>query len=177
MAKWKDTLKGAAKGLPFGLAGAAVGGLAGYLSGKGRDEDPYKEQREKLINTLMERVQGSPFQTESFRQGRSQLYNALSQKRQRDASTAAARGLSGGEFEIAQANQRGRRLSRGMGNLRREAEGMQSQRLYQALSGVQSATNQNNFLLRRNDKRRAALFQGLGNATGGALQAFLGGGG
>jgi hypothetical protein len=75
-------------------------------------------------------------QSQFFRQGLASLQDILSRQAESDAGAAAARGMSGGTFELAQLGQRNELLGRTTGELLSGAEQIQAARRQAALAGL-----------------------------------------
>jgi len=156
------------------------GGAAPY---GGRMNDPRKPVRSMLHNTVLDfqgisdRLQSQrPEQTAFYQTQRGQLADFLRRQTERDAGSAARRGLTGSEFELAQAGQRqataagGERaaLAGAEERLRTDRETALA-RLLQSL-GLYSgfATNQRQI----SAQQRAAYAQAVGSAVGQTAGAF-----
>jgi uncharacterized membrane protein YccC len=117
---------GAAAGSTFGPWGTAIGGAVGFLGGAfaGGDDDETREQaireNRELLGTLRGRYEeertDDPTDTALFGAGVSRLEESQDRMAREDAAQAAARGLEGSAFEVAQdtsrARESGRRLQK-----------------------------------------------------------------
>lgn len=119
---------GAAAGSPFGPWGTAIGGVAGGLAGLfgGDDDDEERldeaEQRNKRLASRLRGMFGdaqdqSAADTQIFQQGMAQAQEQTERQADRDEAQAAARGLTGSQFEIAQGANRIRALANTQRNL------------------------------------------------------------
>jgi uncharacterized membrane protein YccC len=118
---------GAAIGTQFGGPGigTAIGAGAGFLSGfLGGDDSP--GPREKAIERSRERLKAltekSPTETTTFNVGATELQERADEEAERDASQAAARGLEGSQFAVAQDANRARQYGEGLRSLLRTSD-------------------------------------------------------
>jgi hypothetical protein len=137
MADWQGGLSGAASGAaagsafgPWGTAiGGAVGGIAGLFGGGGGADDQLDETEDRN-KRLASRLRGmyqdaedkNASNTQFYAQGMAQAREQTEGQATRDASQAAARGLSGSEFELAQDANRQEALAQTQRNLLTNSE-------------------------------------------------------
>jgi hypothetical protein len=129
---------GAAAGSTFGPVGTAIGGGVGLLSGflGGDDENPalqraISDNRQALGNLVDRRdaaLEASPTETAFFNTGATQLQEQAEEEADTDAAQAAARGLSGSQFEVAQDQARAEATSKGLRQLVADSERMNRRR-------------------------------------------------
>jgi uncharacterized membrane protein YccC len=166
---------GAAIGTQFGGPwGTAIGAGAGFLSGFLGDDgpDPRKkaiERNRERLNTLTEK---SPTETTTFNVGASELQERTDEEAERDASQAAARGLEGSQFAVAQDANRAQQYGEGLRSLLRtssaqlrESRRNTRSRLNALLSGQAQAER------RQQARQNAALQQTFQNLPA-VLEAF-----
>lgn len=169
-------------GFLFHQAKSAVGRIGNELKGK----DKFKAERQAalgkttgLADLLGTRATGllnqSPSQTALFRSGKGVLADLLRDRVRSDSSAAAARGLLGSEFEIAQGAERGRTSASFLRNLLGQSEtGLRFERGQAFGQAIQGRSIADNFLLglmseeeRKNARRQAAImgvFQALASS-------------
>jgi hypothetical protein len=136
---------GAAAGSSFGPWGTVIGGTTGFLSGflGGDDENPARERaldenRERLralTDDLEAARERSPTDTSFFDVGAAELQAQTERQAESDAEQAAARGLTGSQFELAQDANRAEAQGEGLRSLLRSAEQVDRQeeaRLFEA---------------------------------------------
>jgi len=138
MADWQTGLSGAASGAaagsafgPWGTAiGGAVGGLAGLFGG-GSDraddrlddlDDDNRRMAQRFRSMFDDAQDDTPTDSQFYRQGMAAARDEIDQQATRDDAAAAARGLSGSEFDIAQGAKRIRALAKTQRNLLTRAE-------------------------------------------------------
>lgn len=145
---------GAGTAIGAGVGGLA-GGIAGFFSGRQRhEEQDRREQRRqqrqdfigrrretesRALSGLGKRAFSSPFESEIFRSSIAQLMDQQQRRAERQGQAAAARGLTGTEFEVAQQAQRGQRFAQGQRQARRSAVEGQRSALLDILQGAQSS--------------------------------------
>lgn len=152
-------LSGAASGAGTGAAlgsvvpgignavGAAVGGAVGFLGGAFSGDDEMSPARRRAIQEnrqLFEMLQSryrniegrSPSESTFFQAATTQAREQAERQQQRDASQAAARGLGGSQFEVAQAAQRQAELGEQQTQAIGQAAVNQRQREQQALQSM-----------------------------------------
>jgi hypothetical protein len=201
-------LSGASSGAAIGgPVGAAVGGVVGLASGffgGGNDETPLQDEaisrQRDLVNMLegryRTRQEQSATDTPLYESGMQQALERQREEANRDASQAAARGLQGSQFELAQDQQRSESLADFQQELLRGAVRSDRQRENQALQAMLNAEqNLTNTLMgasaqrqqqqaRQNQMVQGAL-SGLGQTVAGmeggppledTLNDFFGGG-
>jgi hypothetical protein len=140
---------GAAAGSSFGPWGTVIGGTTGFLSGfLGSDGEPSGESpaRERALDENRERLrvltddleaarERSPTDTSFFDVGAAELQARTERQAEADAEQAAARGLTGSQFELAQDANRAQAQGEGLRSLLRSAEQVDRQeeaRLFEA---------------------------------------------
>lgn len=197
---------GAGIGGPWGAAiGGAVGLGAGFFGGDDEDEnDPRQKamQRHRDVINMLEgryetRKNQSPTETPLYQAGMSQAQERVRQEAGRDASQAAARGLTGSQFEVAQDQNRSQQLGSFQQNLLQNSVRADRKRERQALQQLlgahgdlsqfqfQAAQAQDKREMAQNKNAQSSLM-GLGSTLGGmeggppledTLNNFFGGGG
>lgn len=141
-------LGSAASGASIGSAiapgiGTAIGagiGLAGGFLGGEKEDDPLDDLVRKNRNLLSmlearrERIASQdPTDSTTFQAQVSAAQEQAGRQADRDASSAAARGLTGSQFEIAQQGNRTRSVGRNVRRAAADASQVQRQREFQAL--------------------------------------------
>ena len=154
--------------------------------GKLKSKDKFKDERSAalqkttgLADILGTRATGllnkSPSQTTLFQGGKGVLADLL-RDRSRSDSSAAARGLLGGEFEIAQGAERGRTSSNFIRNLLGQSEtALRSERGQAFGQAIQGRGLADNFLLGlmdQDERERLRRQQAIMGAITSAVQAF-----
>ena len=181
-------LSGAASGAAAGSTiapgiGTAIGGALGLATGffggsdgnSARDRE-LQRNREALANLVDRRdaaLDASPTDTALFQTGATELQEQAKRQADRDASAAAARGLEGSQFEVAQDQARAEAVSRGLRSLVADAErfnrkreqrlDQQVQRQRSALASLAGAQTQ--ATRRREARRNQTLFSTLATAA------------
>lgn len=132
------------------------------------------DRRGQLLTMLMTDAQqarsdvNNPLNSSAFMQGRASLLDSLKNIERRDSGAAAMRGLTGGEFEIAQGANRGRALVSGLRDLQVGAQGQAENtqaRLMQQLLSLQGMSDQvEQHRLDRKESRNARKGAGLASA-------------
>jgi len=180
-------LSGAASGAAAGSAiapgiGTAIGagvGLWGGFFGGGSEMSPARnraieENRKRLQALIQERKAAedrSPTDTTFFKTGTAELQEQAGRQADRDAAQAAARGLSGSQFEVAQANSRQQTRGEALRGLLRSSAQIDRQQERQAQQQVQRQRESLNALVsdqaraqeRRSAQRGQALRQTFSN--------------
>lgn len=173
---------GAAAGSSFGPVGTAVGGVLGLASGflgGGSEMSPARnraieENRKRLQALIQERKAAedrSPTDTTFFKTGEAELQEQADREADRDAAQAAARGLSGSQFEVAQAKSRRQTRAEALRGLLRSSAQIDRQQERQAQQQVQRQRESLNALVsdqaraqeRRSAQRGQALRQTFSN--------------
>jgi len=173
---------GAAAGSSFGPIGTAVGAGAGLLSGffgGGSEASPARrraieENRERLralIDKQKDAEERTATDTTFFQTGVSALEEQADRQATRDAQQAAARGLSGSQFEIAQDQNRTKSRAKALRGLLRTGSKVDRQKEQQLRSQVQRQRESLNALVsdqaqaqqRRSAQRGQALRQTFSN--------------
>jgi hypothetical protein len=158
-------------------AGLAIGAGAGFLAskfgdwfgGKKRDVDPMKEQRSRLLADVMRRLRETDrpaSQTDQYRTGAAEAREQVGRQATADTQAAVARGLEGGEFEIAQGYNRQRTLATTLRGLLADAEAQQSAEQGQLIGqaaqltgqGTQAGLASERIRADRRSRRNSALF-------------------
>lgn len=159
MADWMSGASGAASGAGTGAAigsavlpgpgsaiGAAAGGLIGGIGGLfGGGDDKAERRRQKMIEenrNLMNMLQGEYREaqdqgvtdTQLYSQGMAQAREQAEQQATTDSAQAAARGLAGSEYELAQDANRQRSMASTQRNLLTQSEQIQNRNERQALN-------------------------------------------
>ena len=146
-------LSGAASGAAAGSTiapgiGTAIGGVLGLASGflgGGSEMSPARnraieENRKRLQALIQERKAAedrSPTDTTFFKTGEAELQEQAGRQADRDAAQATARGLSGSQFEVAQANNRQQTRAKALRGLLRSSAQIDRQQERQARRQVQ----------------------------------------
>lgn len=164
-----------------GPAGGAIGGALGRAAGSAFDNDDRNGRRRrqrrggklrKLFEDRYDRLKKkSPTETATFRSGSSALREALGEQAERDASAAAARGLTGSAFELAQKGDRTEALASGMRRLVGESERRLTRDRESALRGILSAARFEEDVRARRQRRRDRRKSRLAQIVGSALEA------
>jgi hypothetical protein len=169
--------------MPIGTTAAIIGGasaagsLASGLSSIFGDDDGAAEPKrgERIRQIFEERYQRlrdqSPGQTEQFTAGVGALRDQAEREARRDASQAAARGLEGSQFAVAQDESRARALAQSTRDLFQQSARSLQQRRQSALRGLAEQSNrldQFDAEQRRLERRREGR---LGEIAGAGLQA------
>lgn len=188
-------LSGAATGATIGSAvpgigtaigagvGGVLGGIGGLFGGGGDDRLEQAQQRQAELadfvrQRFLEAERTDPQETQLFQTGRSQMREQLDRQRQQDIGQAAARGLRGTEFEVAQAGQRAQAAGQTLRGLTADAaqqqEGRRRQLLQQLLQTTGAAANIEMQRGRLDQQRRQASAQRIQQAMA-RLPTFMGG--
>jgi hypothetical protein len=174
-------LSGAASGAAAGSQvlpgwGTAIGGGVGLLSGFFGGDDGGSPARDRAIQRNREslraltdryetRLEESPTETAFFQTGVGQLQEQADRQSDRDAAQAAARGLGGSQFELAQDANRAQTQSEALRSLVRGAEEMDNRNEQRALQNMQRQREALNALVsdqaRMQDRRQAQQGQAL----------------
>ena len=179
-------LSGAASGAAAGstiapgigtAVGAGVGLLSGFFGGgdgnSARDRE-VQRNREALAHLIDRRdaaLDASPTDTTFFKTGTAELQEQAGRQADRDAAQAAARGLSGSQFEVAQAKTRRKTRAEALRGLLRSSAQIDRQQERQAQQQVQRQRESLNALVsdqaraqeRRSAQRGQALRQTFSN--------------
>jgi len=164
-------LSGAAAGSAIAPGiGTAIGGAVGLASGflGGNDGSDIREQaidrNRQALSRLTERrdevLEEGPTDTEFFNAGASQLQEQAQEQADADAAQAAARGLTGSQFEVAQDQARAETRAEGLRSLLTEAERIDNRNEQQARQAVQQQRQSLNALI--SDQARATRAQQQG---------------
>lgn len=191
-----DLTRAAAKGAGAGsiipgvgtLAGAGIGlalGVGSRIFGRRRRRsDPLQEDRQRILADIfgrLEETEGPASSTATFTTGAATIRDELGRVREADAQGAAARGLTGSSFEVAQGGERNRSLVEALRGLLGDAERTQIAERGQLLSLASNLVGQGSSLAARQqaaaDQRRAGRTNAIMQTLGIAAQAYLGGGG
>ena len=161
---------GAAVGAQFGgPVGIGIGAGAGFLSGfLGDDSSPREKAVQRTRENLKSLVNKSPTDTTTFNVGATQLQEQNREQARRDASQAAARGLSGSQFEVSQDANRAEQMGKGIQSLlRTSSRRLQGRRqnarsqLNALLEGRAQAEARRNRAVQRSVSRLPALLSAL----------------
>ena len=174
---------GAATGSAFGPWGAGIGGALGLATGflgggdgnSARDRE-LQRNREALSNLVDRRdaaLEAKPTETAFFQTGAAELQEQARRQADRDAQQAAARGLTGSQFEVAQDQARAEAASRGLRQLVADAERFdrqKEQRLDQQVQQQRSAlaalaSDQTQGRRQRQARQNRTLFSTLSRAA------------
>jgi len=155
-----------------GLASAGLGIYNQLTSGDTAERSPASSQRAQLLDEIRRQynqAQGqSPTESAAYQTSVSQLEEQNEEQAERDAAQAAARGLEGSQFEVAQNAVRARTMAQGQQDALQRAEQTQNRRQQQRLGTLMSGFNQQdaNFWRRRRDdqRRRGQILDALGSA-------------
>ena len=133
---------------------------------------PTQNRRRQILGRLQQRAMGPASQNPLYQTGMGELNDQLDDRRQDDEAAAAARGLTGSEFEVAQGQNRMEALAQGQRGLLGQAAQMQQRDLGQLMSGMQQQDA--NFWRKRElkNRRRQQILGALGQAAGSAAMAF-----
>lgn len=186
-------ISGAASGAQAGAAvggpiGAAIGGGVGLVSGFfGGDEeegvpDETIRENEELLGMLRDRFQAarnrSPTETTLFEAGTTAQQERQERQADRDASQAAARGLTGSQFELAQDASRSQQAASSQRDLLVQSDRVQREEERQALqSMLQQRANLNNLQVEqstRQARQNQRQNQMASQAVSGFAQSMLG---
>lgn len=130
---------GTAIGAGVGAVGGALTGFFGGDDGPSEREKALAENRE-MLGMLESRFQAAeqrdPTDTTLFEAGSSAATERAREQRQTDAGQAAARGLTGSQFEVAQAQQRQQQLGNQRRQLLVQGDQVQRQQERQALQSL-----------------------------------------
>ena len=134
---------------------------------------PTQGRRRAILGRLQQRATGPVSQNPVYQSGMGELNAQLDRRRQEDEDAAAARGLQGSEFEMAQGANRMQALAQGQRGLIGQAGQMQQQSFGHLLTGMQQQDA--NFWRGREmrTRRRGQILNALGNAAGAATMAFM----
>lgn len=159
-------------------AGGVIGGISGLFGGDGGGGGGGQQRQQRgdrlrsLFEDRVERLrQTSPTETASFQAGTGALQDIMGEQQRRDASAAAARGLSGSQFELAQQAQRTQTLGRQTRRLVGESERRLASDRQSALRGLLSASGFQADVEARRQRREARKTSRLADLAGTALQA------
>jgi len=155
---------GAAAGSSFGPVGTAIGGAVGLASGffggdgggssaRDRAIQRNRESLRALTDRHQARLEESPTDTAFFQAGVGQLREQANRQADRDAQQAAARGLAGSQFELAQDASRAGTQADALRSLVRGAEEIDNRNERQAQQAVQRQRESLNALV--SDQARA----------------------
>ena len=182
-------------GTAVGAGVGAIGGaLTGFFGGDDDENGPRQQaigQNRELLSMLEDRFQAAedrtPTETTFFESGMAQAREQADRAADRDAAQAAARGLEGSQFALAQDAQRQRQFATTQqellgqaSQLERQDERAALQRLLQQRSQLNSLVGSEASAQRRADQRRSASVQrALSQLGQSALSTFgqSGGGG
>lgn len=176
----------------FGVALTTLAAGAGLLSsGIGlynqfTDDDdtptrsPASDRRRQLIDSILQKynaVEGrSPTESSAFKARIAQARERNEEQRDRDASAAAARGLTGSQFEVAQDEQRTEALANAERSALVGAERQQNREQQQRLGTLMSGLTQQdqNYWRRRelDERRRQTILNSLGSALQSGAYAY-----
>jgi len=182
-------LSGAASGAAAGSSiapgigtaiGAGVGLLSGFLGGGGGSETSparnraIEENRKRLQALIQKRKDAedrSPTDTTFFQTGEAELQEQAGRQADRDAAQAAARGLTGSQFELAQDQNRAQTQADALQGLLRSSAEIDRQQEQQAQRQVQRQRESLNALVsdqaqaqeRRSARRGQTLRQTFSN--------------
>lgn len=156
-----------------GLASAGVG-LYNKLTQDGDgDRSPAARQRQQILERLQRSYeQGqnqSPAQSAHFQASTAQLRRQNERQKNRDEAQAAARGLEGSQFEVAQNAVRARTMAQGQQRALGQSARIQNQKQQRRLGHLMTGLNQQdaNYWRRREEKvrRRGQILNALGSAA------------
>lgn len=190
---------GAATGAAAGSAiapgiGTAIGGVLGAATGffGGGDDDEARQQainkNRHLLRMLEDRfrteqMQG-PTETTLYQAGMSQAREQARRQAETDASQAAARGLTGSQFAVAQDANRQQQLGQAQRQLLAKSDRVQREEERAALRSLLRQRSTLNNLIegkagaqRQGDLKRAQLAQGALSTVGQFALSGSGGGG
>ena len=158
------------------LAGAAAAGSlarAGASIFGDDEEDPSRGKRLARLfeSRLQEARQKSPTESARFKAGRGALSDLLSKQRQRDEAAAAARGLGGSQFEVAQGAKRAETLGKQTRRLVGEAESSLQRRRQNLRSALLRSEGLAADIAGRRKRREAREQRQLSQLLSGAFQS------
>ena len=158
-----------------GIAGNTLGGV--LLGGGGSGEtaaDPartpsgFSERLAPLRDALQSQALGPATESATYRSRLGEISRLMEDRQRQDAASAAARGLTGSGYEIAQAGQRGRAATDAQGAALQAAEAQQQgsrSQLLQLLSQEQTALTQQDALANQRRGQTAGMFGQLAGAV------------
>jgi hypothetical protein len=168
-------LAGTALGGPLG--GLAVAGgltLATHLLGKKRSpQQAPGSSRMQTLASLYQSDASAPLTSNSaYQAGLSELHREQEREAAADAGDLAARGLRGGEMEVALRARRGREAVAARGGLLRMATAARDAARQGLLGVAGMEQQQEQYQQHRRDSRRQGLLSALGGAAGNAAYAW-----
>jgi hypothetical protein len=160
------------------LAGAAAAGSlaragAFIFGGDDDNEGPNRGRRLASLfeSRLQEAQQTSPTESARYKAGRGALSDLLSKQRQRDEAAAAARGLEGSQFEVAQQSRRAETLGKQTRRLLGEAESSLQRRRQNLRSALLRSEGLAADITGRKKRREAREQRQLSQLLSGAFQS------
>jgi hypothetical protein len=159
------------------LAGAAAAGslarAGASIFGGDDNEGPNRGRRLARLfeSRLQEAEQKSPTESARYKAGRGALSDLLSEQRQRDEAAAAARGLGGSQFEVAQASKRAETLGKQTRRLVGEAESSLQRRRQNLRSALLRSEGLAADIAGRGKRREAREQRQLSQLLSGAFQS------
>lgn len=171
---------GAQVGGPIGAAiGGGLGLVSGFFSGDDGPSDELKRGNRELYEMLRERFQSvrgqDPTQTTLFQTAVGASQDRAERQAEVDASQAAARGLTGSQFEVAQDQARAQQMARTQRRALRTADEQQRRREQSALQALLSQRSNLNAVLGAEADREQRRAQTAGQAVGRATSLFTSG--
>jgi hypothetical protein len=155
--------------------------LFGLFSGADIPHAPTRDRRKRVLSFLEKQStqKQDPSEDDRFQLGLSELRRRIEDRRDRDSASAAARGLTGSQFEIAQQGNRTRAMAEGTSKLLSSAASRQQREQFRSLGALLSGLDQqdDNYWRRRAEKvrRRGQILGALSRAAGSVASAFTGG--
>lgn len=148
--------------------------MFGLFSGGPSYKTPAQSRRRQILGRLQQRAMGSPTQNPLYQAGMGELGDQLDDRRREDDARAAARGMAGSEYELAQGQNRTEALAQGQRGLMADAAQMQQQDLGRLMAGMRDQDR--NFWRKRElqSRRRGQILNALGSVAGSAAMAFGG---
>jgi len=178
-------VSGAASGASAGFSiggpiGAGIGGAIGLASGLFGGDDGGSAARDRAIQRNREslrtltdryetRLEEAPTETAFFQTGVTEMQEQADRQADRDASQAAARGLEGSQYELAQDASRSRTQASALRSLVRGAEEIDNRNEQQAQQAVQRQRESLNALVSDQARAQSRRQSRQGQAT---RQAF-----
>jgi len=169
-----------------GIAGGALGGAIGNLFGGGRrggggQAAGLPSGMSALQQQLTADATANPYQSATYRQGLGDMNRQLAGAARTDTARAAARGLLGSEFELAQAGARTQQAASIQGNLLNAAVDQRQNAQTSLMSLLERQQEAERMRQERAAQGRTSVFGTLGNVAAAALPALInrrpGGGG
>jgi hypothetical protein len=156
--------------------------LFGLFGNNDIPDAPTRDRRRRLLSFLEDHATQTkdPAEDDRFQLGMAELRRRIDREGDRDAASAAARGLTGSQYEIGQRGARVQALASGTRGLLSDTAGRQERAQFRSLGALLSGLDQQdaNFWRRREEKvrRRGQILGALSQAAGAVTSVFAGGG-